>query len=60
MNLEFSQQKLTFKAIQESIISGSGVGWIKQTKPNQLMIDSENTFTLESISLYIVDVKDKW
>ena len=38
MSLDFSQQKLTFKAIQKSIISGY-CDWIKQTKPNQLMID---------------------
>ena len=54
MSLDFSQQKLTFKAIQKSIISNSD-GWIKQTKPNQLMIANNNTERV-----YIVDVKEAW
>ena len=54
MSLDFSQQKLTFKAIQKSIISESFF-LIKQTIPNQLMIKDQ-----VKERLYIVDVEEAW
>ena len=51
MSLDFSQQILTFKAHHKSILYS--YGWIKQTKPNQLMIKNIDR-------LYFVDIEEAW